>query len=204
MPTQTFTPKKRQNPAWHTARVHGDSFEQKGRIRHCIVKNQLGPRLGPVAGHTSWASYSFQMQTIISHNVDARVRGPVNPLPRVCQQRPRGSFIRLTETVGPCTPSAHASQPVSCRFRPRHGQKKGNQTDTHARTPSQQRVLTPMHIGGWKKGAAKPRRGDTLRPRVTKHTFVAAESWESRGSACARLLDGELLRRPPPKPLINH
>ena len=124
MPTQTFTPKKRQNPAWHTARVHGDSFEQKGRIRHCIVKNQLGPRLGPVAGHTSWASDSFQMQTIISHNVDARVRGPVNPLPRVCQQRPRGSFIRLTETVGPCTPSAHASQPDHAGSDPDTDRKK--------------------------------------------------------------------------------
>ena len=61
-----------------------------------------------------------------------------------------------------------------------------------------------MHIAGRKQWPTEPRRGDTLRPRVTKHTIVATESRAGSGSARARLPDGEPLSRPSTELLIKH
>ena len=152
------------------------------------------------------------MQTIISHNVAARVRGPVNPLPRVPSVTTSREAHRAygTEAVGPSTLSAHDSQTDQADSDPAtDGKKKRKEKEkAHRQTPMRGRhpnsASSHMHIVRWKQRSTEPRRGDTLQPRVSKHTFVAAESRAGSGSARERLPDEKSLSRPPTELLIKH
>ena len=65
-------------------------------------------------------------------------------------------------------------------------------------------VLELTHVAASKRWPSEPQRGETRRPRVANHTFAPAVSRMSSGSACARLPDGELRRRPSKERMINN
>ena len=111
--------------------------------------------------------------------------------------------------AGPSTLSAHASQTDRADSDPDTDGKKIEKKEEIPPTIVRgrhlnKRVLVPMYIAGWKQWPTEPRRGDKLRPQISKHTFGAAESQAGSGSTRARLPDGESLSRPPTALFINN